>query len=53
LFPAIEFPAAVKEYIQIPLLLLAGFCSGQELDAVLTFPKKEIISDNSFNYPVE
>ena len=39
------------KYIQILLLVSAGVCSGQKLDAPLTFPKRQIVSTYGFDFP--
>ena len=43
----------MKNYIQIPLLLMTSICAAQKLDAGLTFPKSPIALNSSLNYLIE
>ena len=48
-----KFLQPVKNYIKIPLLLMASTCAAQKLDANLAFPKKQIALKSSSNYSIE
>ncbi len=43
----------MKNYIQIPFLLMASICAAQNLDVTLTFPKTQIALKSISNYVIE